>query len=63
MKNSSELNRKLLVSEALAVLTEQEITNASKEVKDEFDPIFTKVKRVMEITKELEAIRKEFAIV
>jgi len=31
-------------------------------VKDEFDPIFTKVKRVMEITKELEGIRREFAI-
>ena len=62
-KNSSELSRKLLITEALAVITEQEVTNASKEVKDEFDPIFTKVKRVMEITKELEGIRREFSII
>lgn len=61
-KEKDILNRKLLISEALAVLSTQYITNASQEVKDEFDPIFTKVKRVMEITKELEGIRKEFSI-
>lgn len=65
IKRTQELSLiwyKTTIAEALAVLTSQEITNVSKEVKDEFDPIFNKVKRVMEITKELEGIRKEFSI-
>ena len=57
-----KIKQKLAITEALSYLISKELTNISKEVKDEFNPIFTKVKRVVEITKELEDIRKEFSI-
>lgn len=61
-KEREELEKSILIQEALAELMLIDMSPIQKEVKDEFDPIFTKVKRVLEITKELEGIRKEFSI-
>lgn len=56
----NKISRSLLITEALASLTQEEVNNASKEVKDEFAPIFKDVRRVQEITKELESIRQSY---
>ena len=62
-KERSILREKTLISEALAHLLNQRLSWISKEVKEEFSPIFQKVKRVQEITQELKEIRKEFSII
>ena len=61
-KENALLKYKVTISEALASITTQGLNDASKEVQDEFAPIFDKVRRVQEITKELESIRREFSI-
>lgn len=60
-EDNKKLNRQLLISDALASLMGVELQKVSKEVKDEFSPIFSDVNRVQEITSELNTIRKRYS--
>lgn len=61
IEEEEKFSRQLLISEALASITWLELQKVSKEVKEEFNPIFADVTRIQEITSELNTIRGRYS--